>query len=125
MLRKIFQLSFVIVLLALSFQAAAAQTRTERIRFARGADHATKTGVIKGYATVDYIIHVNAGQRVKIKLNSRNPSMYFTFDQAGSETTQQTFDAPDTRDYTITVFLMRSAARRGTTASYSLTVRIA
>jgi branched-subunit amino acid permease len=38
---------------------AAGDIRTERVQFAKGANSATVEGTIKGYQTVDYVLHAS------------------------------------------------------------------
>ncbi len=108
--------------------------RVERVRFARGASSATLTGRITGYQMVDYLVNARAGQRMTVRFSTRGRFTYFLVRGPGSE--QNLFDGStsgnnadflleESGDYRIRVFLMRNAARRGESSTYSLTVRVA
>ena len=63
MSRRLFILSIVICLSAVSFAAA---QKPVRIKFARGATHANVTGTLNGYHDKrNYVIKVRAGQTLK------------------------------------------------------------
>jgi hypothetical protein len=100
-----------------------AAQKAVRVNFARSAHQATKIGVIKGYATVKYVFRVKIGQHVSVKLKSANPSMFFVFNESDEEYTEWDGNVRENGDYSLIVFLMRSEARRGHSANYSLTVR--
>jgi len=112
--------------------AAASDTRTERIQFAKGATSATVEGRIKGYETVDYLVGAREGQSANISLGTKHGATYFNIlapgetDEAmfiGSVRGQQ-FEGllPADGDYRIRVYMMRSAARRNEVADYRLEV---
>ncbi|MFO1407774.1 MAG: hypothetical protein U1F08_09625 [Steroidobacteraceae bacterium] len=104
--------------------------RTQRIQFANGANSATVEGTIKGYQIVDYVLHASKGQSMNVSLATRNTATYFNI-LAPGETDVAFFNGsvsenqyegllPATGDYTIRVYMMRSAARRNEVASYRL-----
>jgi hypothetical protein len=111
------------ILLALSLPVLASDgTREERVHFKAGAEGAAVKGHIKGREDVDYVLGAKAGQRMTVTLHSDNPQAYFNVLPPGSEealfvgsTSGNSFDGtlPETGDYRIRVYLMRSAARRG------------
>lgn len=112
---------------------AQAPVRTERVQFARGATSATIRGSIRGYDTVDYIVGARAGQTMSVSLQTSNTSAYFNILPPRSEeaifngsVTGANFAGrlKDTGDYRVRVYLMRSAARRGERATFSITVGV-
>ena len=106
--------------------------RQERVTFAKGASSATITAQIKGDATVDYLVRASAGQTLAVTIKASNLSNYFNVLPPGSadvamhigSTSGDTFSGmlPADGDYTIRVYLMRSAARRNESSNYTLTV---
>lgn len=105
-------------------------TRTQRVQFAKGANSATVEGTIKGYQTVDYVLHASQGQSMNVSMATRNTSTYFNilapgesevafFNGSVSEN-QYEGTLPATGDYKIRVYMMRNAARRNEVASYRL-----
>jgi hypothetical protein len=113
---------------------AAGGITTKPIQFAKGATSATVKGTIKGDQTIDYKLRARAGQTMRVSLKTGNASNYFNVLPPGSNdvavfvgsndgnewTGQLTADG----EYTIRVYLMRNAARRNETASYTLTVGV-
>lgn len=104
--------------------------RTERVQFAKGASSATVQGTIKGYETVDYLLHASQGQSMNVSMATKNSATYFNilapgqteiafFNGSVSEN-QYEGQLPATGDYRIRVYMMRSAARHGEVASYRL-----
>lgn len=124
----------VLVLLTLSLPVLASDgTREERVHFKLGTDGATVKGHIKGREDVDYILGAKAGQRMSVTLQTDNTGAYFNVLPPGSEealfvgsTSGNSYDGtlPETGDYRIRVYLMRSAGRRGEQAHYSLSIHI-
>lgn len=105
------------------------------VQFAKGTSAATIKGVIKGDATLDYTLRAKAGQTMRVALKSSNGSNYFNVLPPGSNDVAifvgstggnaWTGALPADGEYRIRVYLMRSAARRGESASYTLTIGIA
>jgi hypothetical protein len=116
--------------------AAAAQPappRQERVTFAKGASSATVTEQLKGDADVDYLVRAAAGQTLSVELKVSNRANYFNVLPPGSADVAiyvgQTGEAytgilPADGDYTVRVYLMRNAARRNETSTFTLTVRV-
>ncbi len=110
--------------------ASAQDQRIERITFARGTSSKAIDGQIKGYQYVDYKLNVRAGQSLNISLATRHTATYFNVLEPGSSdeavfngsTSDNQFEgvAAKSGDYTIRVYMMRSAARRGEVARYRL-----
>jgi hypothetical protein len=131
---------FIPLLLALacaalvSVAAAAGSIESRPVKFAKGATSATIKGTLKGDQTIDYKLRARAGQTMSVALKTSNAGNYFNVlppgsndvavfvgSTGGSEWTGQ-LDADG--EYTIRVYLMRSAARRNETANYALTVGV-
>lgn len=124
------------VLLAVSAAGASAQVaadRVERVEFARGASSATVGGRIRGYQIVDYLVNARAGQQMSVDFSSRGRFTYFLVRGPGSEDNlfngstsgnSARLTLEQSGNYRIRVFLMRNAARRGETSSYSLNIRV-
>jgi hypothetical protein len=132
--------------LALGFGAlpAAAQDdmRTETVRFAAGSTGTTITDRITGRESVAFTLGAEAGQRMKIALESNNGATYFTVfgpgqapgggGLAGSDIPGpmvpdlNRFDAKLTSSgqYMVLVYLYRSAARRGEVSDFTLDISI-
>lgn len=132
--------------LVLAAAPAAAQDdiRTEQVRFAPGASGATIQGSIKGYGSVSYLLGASAGQRMTVALTSTNTQTYFNVYAPGSGPGDASlgnsagapespmvpdinrFDGtlPVSGTYTINVYMMRAAARRGETSNFTLDVAI-
>ena len=112
---------------------AQAPIRTERVEFARGTTSSTIKGTIKGDSSVDYKIGARAGQTLNVRLQSSNSSNYFNVIVPGADSAMFvgsmsgnsfTGTLPSSGDYTVRVYLMRNAARRGESANYTLTVGV-
>jgi hypothetical protein len=101
-----------------------------RVQFDSGATSKTVESSITGRETIDYILNVKEGQPMNISMATQNTSAYFNIMEPGEEyeaiyvgsTSGNQFEgtAAKSGDYTIRVYLMRSAARRGETADYRL-----
>lgn len=109
------------------------EIRKERVQFKKGATTAAIKSRIKGYETVDYLLGAKAGQIMLVTLQTNNGANYFNVLPPGSEAAiaigsnldnKWTGALPVDGDYTVRVYLMRSAARRNETANYTLSVGI-
>jgi len=104
------------------------------IQFAKGSSSATVKGTIKGDQTVDYTVNARAGQTLKVDFEPSNAAAYFNlikpsetdvaFFIGSTEGNSFTGAIPESGDTRIRVYLMRSAARRNETATYTLTVAV-
>jgi len=91
-------------------------------------------GSLKGEQTIDYKLRAKAGQIMNVALKTSNASNYFNVLPPGSNDVaifvgstsgnEWTGPLPADGEYSIRVYLMRSAARRNETANYALTVGI-
>jgi hypothetical protein len=117
-------------LLLLATPAFADDIRTERVQFHRGANSAAVEGSIKGYEGVDYVLGAKAGQSMNVSMATDNGANYFNIIAPGKadeamfigSTSGKQFEGvlPASGDYTVRVYLMRSAARRDEVANYRL-----
>ncbi len=109
--------------------------RIERVAFDAGSTSATIQGRITGQEFVDYKVGARKGQRMTVDLTTEHTANYFNVMEPG-ETSVATFIGStsgghyegvleETGDYTIRVYLMRSAGRRGEEARYTLKVAVA
>ena len=104
------------------------------VQFSKGSSSIMLKGSLKGEQTIDYKLRAKAGQIMNVALKSSNASNYFNVlppdsnDVAifvGSTSGNEwTGPLPADGEYSIRVYLMRSAARRNETATYALTVGI-
>jgi len=109
---------------------AADEIRSERVQFKPGASSATVKGKIKGYEVVDYVLEAAKGQQMNVSLATDNTASYFNILPPGStgaamfigSTKGNQFEGtlPESGDYKIRVYMMRSAARRNEVANYRL-----
>lgn len=104
--------------------------RTEIVHFKHGESGATIEGRIKGYETVDYVLGAAAGQTMNVSMATKHTATYFNI-LAPGETEVAMFNGsmadnqfegplPESGDYKIRVYMMRSAARRDEVAEYRL-----
>lgn len=119
-----------------SFVAVADESRTETLRFAKGATGTSVTSSITGYNSVNYKLTAKAGQHMVIKLSTSNTATYFNIYAPGSGPGDEAMyigsisgdrfsgQLPDSGTYTVQIYMMRSAARRNETANYKLRVDI-
>lgn len=124
------------LLLSLASSAALAsdEIRVERVRFAHGASSAAVEGAITGDETVDYLLGARKGQTARIRMATHHGANYFNILAPGENevaffvgsTSGGEFEGvlPETGDYKIRVYLMRSAARRNEKASYRLEMAV-
>jgi hypothetical protein len=122
------------VTLLLATSAAFAETEhlTQHVTFTNG--RATVKGRIKGYQYVDYVFAVGAGESLNATLKTDNNINYFNLLAPGEteiaffigSTSGNNYQgvASTSGDYTARVYLMRSAARRGESAHYTLTITL-
>ncbi|MDJ0658274.1 MAG: hypothetical protein QNJ42_02165 [Crocosphaera sp.] len=104
--------------------------RTVGIHFAPGATSAVVEDSITGYETVDYVLGARKGQYMNLSMATDNTANYFNilaphedaiamFNSSMSEN-QYEGTLPETGEYKIRVYMMRSAARRNEKANYRL-----
>lgn len=130
--------SFPLLLLLTIFLTSsfAEETRTETVTFAKGYDSAVVTGKITAEESVLYELNAREGQFLTVSLRPDNKSANFNiyipgkgpgedalFASAagGTEYTGQLYKSGV---HTVSVFLVRSAARRGEAANFDIAFRI-
>lgn len=132
--RGCFRIVLAIAALAMVAGAAAAdEVRNIRVHFERGASEATINGHIQGRESVEYRLGVRQGQMMNVHLSSRATSVYFNVFEPGKRPghdaaffigstsgNQVEFRAAHAGDYVVQVYMIRAAARRGESASYSI-----
>lgn len=111
----------------------AQDTRTETVKFKRGASSTSIEDSLTGRESVTYLVGVTAGQRMSVQLDTDNTSNYFNITGPGASAAlfngsingnSTSFVIPSSGDYKVDVYLMRNAARRGETANYDLTISV-
>jgi len=121
------------IVVATSSVAGGPAIREVQVEFRKGQTSARLQGKLKGDETVDYRLRAAAGQSMVVAFQPSNASAYFNVLPPGSEaaifigsTSGNRFEGtlPADGTYTIRVYLMRSAARRGEKASYTLEVAV-
>ncbi len=124
-----------VVLSAISLPSwAATPIETRQVQFKAGESASTVKSSLKGYQTIDYKLRARAGQTMNVSLKTSNESNNFNVlppgskDVAifnGSTSGREWSDAlPADGEYTVRLYLERSAARRNETASFTLTIGI-
>ena len=112
--------------------------RKETVHFKAGTSGTTIQGRIKGYESVSYLLGAKAGQVMHARLSTRHGATYFNIygpgkgpgDEAIAVSDRSdpinTFEGvlPEDGNYTISVYMMRSAARRNEVSDYSLDISI-
>jgi len=108
--------------------------KVERVSFDSGKNSATIESSITGYAVVDYVLGARRGQYMNVSMATDNGANYFNI-LAPGENQVAMFNGsinenqyegilPESGDYTVRVYMMRSAARRNETANYRLEIII-
>jgi hypothetical protein len=118
------------------------EMRIEQVQFPAGSTGTTIEGRITGRESVLYKLGAEAGQTMSIALTSNNTATYFNVYEPGSGPGDQalaTGDSPGplvpevnrfsgplplSGEYTVSVYLFRSAARRDETSDYTLDITI-
>lgn len=127
------------VLVAFSASASAAEeTRTVEVRFAAGTSQAVLSDAIAGYDAVVYRVGAEAGQTMRVALSPSNLATYFNVYAPGrgpgeealgnGQFTQPLNDwtgiLPASGEYTVSVYMMRSAARRNERSDFTIDISI-
>jgi hypothetical protein len=125
------------VLLALTIPAgvglAQSAIESQRVTFRAGADSTLLKGQLKGDETVDFKLRAGAVQTLSVELKGSNPQTYVNVMAAGTDTAlfigsisgnRFRGPLPSDGDVRVRVYLMRPAARRNESSSYSLKVGI-
>ena len=122
------------LLVAISLPAAAQNIRQQPVQLKKDATSASIKGSLKGDQIVDYKLRARAGQTMSVALKTSNNANYFNVLPPGSKDVaifvgstsgnEWTGTLEADGEYTVRVYLMRSAGRRNETANYTLTVGI-
>ncbi len=128
--------ALVYVLLMSSVLYAAQEEREERIHFQKGSTSVIVQGTITGSQYVRYKISAGTGQHMIVTLKTNHNGNYFNIYEPGNGPGNEAMYAatmnglryegilPANGEYTLSVFLMRYAARRDETAKYSLEITV-
>jgi hypothetical protein len=98
------------------------------ITFAKGSDHATAKGKLKGPADIarEYTVDLSAGQTLLVEVKDKKQTTFFNVFQPGAAhkegegRSKLEVKARVAGTYTIRVFLTNGAAIKGASASYQL-----
>ncbi len=123
-------LAAALVLVVATETIAQDDIRTERVQFERGATVAVVESSITGYDMIDYVLGAREGQYMNVSMATDNGANYFNILAPGENEvamfngsmSQNQYEgvAPESGDYKIRVYMMRSAARRNEVANYRL-----
>jgi hypothetical protein len=112
---------------------AAQGVRQQRVSFKPGGSSAVVKGTLKGDDTIDYVLGAAEGQSMQVTLKASSSAASFNVLPPGSEAAiaiganvgnEWNGSLPAKGDYRVRVFLVRSAARRGESATYTLQIGI-
>ena len=122
--------------------AAAQDIRTERVHFPAGATGTSLKGTITGYQSVSYMVGAEAGQHLTVTLSPSNLATYFNVYAPGSgpgdaamansgltgsfvpDLNRFAGTLPSSGEYTVSVYMVRAAARRDERSDYILDIGI-
>lgn len=115
-------------------ETALAADRTETVKFAAGASNATVKGAIKGYDGIAYKLGASAGQVMQVLFSPSNGACYFNVFAPGNSSeavfngsmtgNEYSANLKKSGNYTVQVYMMRSAARRNETCRYTISFEI-
>lgn len=112
---------------------AKAQTVTQQVSFPAGSTGTTIKGAIAGDEAVRYTLGASAGQQLTVEMTTSNASAYFNITAPGAVEAMHIGSVAGNRFvgslpaggvYSVEVYLMRNAARRGETAEFSISFQI-
>ena len=131
---RFFWLMSGLLLFAAPISSTASEILSERVAFFRNANSALFESSIKGYAVVDYVVGVKAGEYMKVNLATKRGAIYFNIMAPGENevaiftgsTSGNQYEGTLTAsgDYKIRVYMMRSAARRNAQTYYRLEITL-
>jgi hypothetical protein len=126
--------AFILIQPAFDTRAAAEpNSRTEQVHFAKDASATVIKGQLKGDQYVDYQLQAGAGQTLTVTVETTNVQNYFNINPPDSDLSMFVGSSSGNRfsgilptdgDYTVRVYLMRAAARRDESASYTLSIGV-
>ncbi|MEE4380202.1 MAG: hypothetical protein V2J55_22170 [Candidatus Competibacteraceae bacterium] len=110
------------------------EIRSERVQFKANTSGTTIKAKIKGRETVDYLLGARAGQTLSVTLETDHSANYFNVIPPDADNEAVFVGSTEGNNYsgkldldgdwTIRVYLIRAAARRGETATYTLNIGI-
>lgn len=115
---------------------AQSQIKVERVAFPPGASGTTLSRSIRGYETIDFLVNARTGQRLVASMTSNNTAAYFNVIEPGSAdeavyvgsmsspANNAGWTVQRSGDLRIRVYLYRSAARRGESATIRLNISL-
>ena len=122
--------SAVLLSLGTGVGGAREDIKVERVSFERGRNSATIESSITGSTIVDYILGARQGQYMNVSMVTDNGANYFNILAPGEDPVamfngsingnQYEGILPESGDYKVRVYMMRSAARRNEVANYRL-----
>ena len=120
------------VALAFCLVAAVASAQSRVVQVDRDKPSVEFKESVKGDASVDYKVDVNAGQTMTVKLDAKKAYFNIIEPNAGdvaiynssTDMNAWTSVAKHTGQYTVRVYLMREEARRGTSDAYTLKISL-
>ena len=127
--KKIMGAAVLIAVLLTVPMTAQDKVTTHQVHFDKGTTGTTVKGHVKGYDTINYKLGAKKGQYMRVSIESKHANFNIYApgkgmgDQAlfvGEPGIPYTGNLPANGTYTISVYLMRNEARRGTNASYAL-----
>lgn len=130
--RAIFIAVFLFILPLLAFSQE--QIQVKKVEFEKGKSGATISGEINGDQIIDYVLDAKAGQEMTVKFTSSNASNYFNLMAPGEEyvafynssmgENSYRGKLEKSGDQRIRVYLMRNAARRNESSTFTIEVSI-
>lgn len=109
--------------------------RKQHITLAEGASTVVR-GELRGCESVSYLITAHAGQRLKVRLTANNEENYLNIYTPGKGPGDEplrtgtlsdiSFDGTlaESGEYTVSVYLMKNAARKNDIARYTLSISL-
>lgn len=110
---------------------ASAAPAPQAITFAKGSDHASTKGKLKGPADIvrEYTVDLTAGQTLLVEVKDKKETTFFNVfppgapHREGEGRSKLEVKARVDGTYTIRLFLTNGAAIKGASAAYELTVK--
>ncbi len=133
LLSRLLALSGILLAAAASGGRAEAQITSEKIEFPAGSDSVVLQGTLRGPEIVILEVAAVEGKKLAVGLETSNPANAFNIAAPGAKeagfigSTQGNYGEvllSQPGDYRITLYLMRSAARRGEIADYRLSISL-
>lgn len=126
---------FYLIILFPVLAFAQTEIETKKVNFEKGKSETTIKGTLKGDQIIDYILTANKDQVINVKFTATNTANYFNLMSPGEEYVAYYNSSMDENyyegkleksgDQKIRVYLMRSAARRNESSTFTIEVSIA